>query len=206
MANLKYAVAAVAALAPSVLASFNIHNYCDVDVTVVYSKDASCDMGKDGTCGSEPWTLASGEIQNFDWIPGGASVSMKVGKHGVEGVLQFEYSVVAGEYGSVYWDLSDLDGAGSGLVGTPFFNDNVKVSPTGPGAGTGTCKQIRCKAGQTCVDSYQTPVDNNTKSCPVNTGDMWVDLCQPEAEFITRSTIASRHLSGHRHGHAKRHL
>ena len=31
------------------------------------------------------------------------------------------------------WDLSDLEGTGSGLVGTPFAFDNVKNSPTGDG-------------------------------------------------------------------------
>lgn len=87
-------------------------------------------------------------------------------------------------------DLSDLDGRGPGLVGTPFRNDNVKISPTGPGSGQGTCVKIRCAAGKVCLDSYQHPDDPNTKFCPLNTGDMWIDLCQPTSQFNSKRAVA----------------
>jgi hypothetical protein len=88
--------------------------------------------------------------------------------------------------GGLYWDLSNLDGAGAGLVGTPFAADNVKVSPTGNGAGAGTCLQIRCKANTVCLDAYQTPDDPKTRWCPANVGNFWIDLCQPLAGFNSK--------------------
>uniref|UniRef100_A0A8H7KCF0 Antigenic thaumatin-like protein n=1 Tax=Bionectria ochroleuca TaxID=29856 RepID=A0A8H7KCF0_BIOOC len=200
MVNFKY-TAAVAALASGASASLKIHNYCDVEVSVVSSHNGGCDSGPDGVCvtaGGTPWTIKKGGISTFDWIANGDGTSLKISKKGVEGVLQFEYAMATGEYGGLYWDLSDLDGKGNGLVGTPFFNDNVKVSPTGKGVGTGTCVQLRCTAGQTCVDSYQHPDDPNTKNCPVDTGDMWLDLCQPVHIFTTRDEEAAAPLPAER--------
>ncbi|CAH0057483.1 unnamed protein product [Clonostachys solani] len=221
MVNFKY-TAAVAALASGASASLKIHNYCDVEVSVVSSHNGGCDSGSDGACvtaGSTPWTIQKGGIATLDWIANGDGTSLKLSKKGVTGVLQFEYAMATGTYGGLYFDLSDLDGKGNGLVGTPFFNDNVKVSPTGKGVGTGTCVQIRCYAGQTCIDSYQHPDDANTKWCPAETGDMWLDLCQPTTIFATRDEEAApspaeraegvpenherahaRHLLTHNHG------
>ncbi len=65
--------------------------------------------------------------------------------------------------GSNYWDLSDLDGRGADLVGTPFANDNVKISPVGNGTGTGNCVPITCPAGQICVDAYLLPEETKTR-------------------------------------------
>ncbi len=71
--------------------------------------------------------------------------------------------MATGTYGGLYWDLSDLDGSGPGLVGTPFYNYNVKVSPTGDGQGAGTCLQIKCPSGKVCLDAYQSPDEAKTR-------------------------------------------
>jgi hypothetical protein len=126
-------------------------------------------------------------MSNLGWIADGAGTSVKIAKDSsFSGVLQFEYAAGSG---GVYWDLSDLDGAGAGLVGTPFAQDNVKVSPTGNGEGTGTCLKIRCSAGQVCLDSYQHPDDVNTRYCPGDTGDMFLDLCQPTDGFNNKRAV-----------------
>jgi hypothetical protein len=136
----------------------------------------------------------------LDWIANGDGTSVKISKTSDfgSGILQFEYTMSSD---GLYWDLSDLDGAGSGLVGTPFANDNVKVSPTGDGEGSGTCVKIRCAAGTVCTDAYQNPDDNNTRFCPADTGDMWLDLCEATDLFNNkiRRTIGRRHGHGHRH-------
>ena len=64
---------------------------------------------------------------------------------------------------TLFWDLSNLDGAGSSVTGTPFASDNVKISPSGTGVGTGTCNVIKCTANQICADAYQHPDDTATK-------------------------------------------
>jgi len=111
----------------------------------------------------------------------GSSVKISRERNWQAPILQFEYNNVFGDgsnHGS-WWDLSDLDGMGPGRVGDPFFYENIKVIPTGNGAGDGKCTTIRCPAGQTCVDAYQNPDDLKTRWCPIDTGDMWLDLCTP---------------------------
>jgi len=196
MASLRSYAVALVALAPGALARLMINNWCPNSVSIVQSHAASCDFGQDGNCitdGSSPWVIPSGtgdSILGLDYIADGVGTSVKIAKDGgPEGILQFEYNVVMdGDYRGLYWDLSDLDGSGPGLVGTPFFYDNVKVTPTGNGVGMGTCVTIRCTAGQVCLDSYQHPDDPNTKHCPVDTGDLWLDLCMPGDLFEARST------------------
>lgn len=180
----------LAALAPSALANILINNWCGVGVSLVQSHNGGCDFGADGRCvteGSAPWAVGpgtGGSIINLPLIVDGAGTSIKISKDGVGGILQYEYAVATGEFGGMYWDLSDLDGSGAGLVGTPFAGDNVKVTPTGNGAQVNTCVTIRCAAGTTCLDSYQHPDDPNTKYCPADTGDMWLDLCMPQDLFV----------------------
>jgi hypothetical protein len=219
MASFKYNVFTLTTLAASAYARLNIHNYCGVDVTVVQSHAAGCDFGPNGCTdqGNQPWVIGRDGILNLDWIADGIGTSVKIGKTGVAGVLQYEYTMATGDFGGLYWDLSDLDGSGAGLVGTPFRSDNVKVTPTGNGEGQGSCVKIRCRANSVCLDSYQHPDDPNTKWCPTDTGDMWLDLCQPDDIFETRSLAnesaenphihrhKSRHLASHIHGHSKRH-
>ncbi|KFH48422.1 hypothetical protein ACRE_006710 [Hapsidospora chrysogenum ATCC 11550] len=198
MASLRFYTVALAALAPGALARLMINNWCGNSVSIVKSHAASCDFGQDGKCisdGGRPWVIPPGSgnsILGLDYIADGVGASVKIAKDGgPAGVLQFEYNVVnGGNYGGLYWDLSDLDGSGPGLVGTPFFHDNVKVTPTGKGSGTGTCVIIRCTAGQVCLDSYQHPDDPNTKHCPVDTGDLWLDLCMPRDLFDARRAVA----------------
>lgn len=116
------------------------------------------------------------------WVNSGSGTSLKLAKDASfqAGILQFEY---ARPPDGLYWDLSDLDGAGAGVVGSPFRDDNVKVSPTGAGAGQGNCTPLRCQGGQTCRESFQSPDDVNTRWCPANVGDFWIDLCQPDGSF-----------------------
>lgn len=179
-----------AVLMPTAWANLQINNWCSVGVSMVKSKGGSCDYGPDGTCisqGGSPWYIPAGNggsILNHAWD--GSAVSLKFSKDGVSsGVLQFEYTQDSG----IWWDLSDLDGSGAGLVGTPFANDNVGVTPTGNGAETGTCVKIRCAAGSVCLDSYQHPDDPNTKFCPLDTGDMWLDFCMPQDRFNQRMVV-----------------
>lgn len=204
-------VAALAALAIGADARLMFNNWCNEQVSVVISHNGGCDYGTDGRCirdGSRPWTINKGQILGFDWIADGQGSSLKLSRAGRTGVLQFEYALATGQYGGLYWDLSDLDGSGNGLVGTPFRDANVKVSPTGNGSGQGTCVKIRCRANQVCLDSYQHPDDPNTKWCPANTGDMWVDLCQPEPQFNNKRDESSLIDSAARdiHAHAARHI
>lgn len=222
MAIMRSSVVALAALAPGVLANLLINNWCGAGVSVVQNHNAGCDFGSDGRCitdGSSPWFIAPGSgqsILNLAYITDGIGTSVKISKDGVaSGILQFEYSLAYGEFGGLYWDLSDLDGSGAGLVGTPFANDNVKVSPTGNGAETGTCVKIRCEAGRTCLDSYQHPDDPNTKTCPVDTGDLYLDLCIPYDQLISRAggstnetataDVATRSHQERRHAHHASH-
>jgi len=180
-------------LATTATATLNIHNYCNVPVQIYRSSGGSCNMGPNdkcqGTSGAAPWTVSSGSILRLDWIRD-SGTSIKISKNDADfrsGILQFEYTYASNS--GIYWDLSDLDGKGAGLVGTPFRNDNVKISPTGNGSGQGTCVKVRCPAGNVCLDSYQHPDDPNTRWCPLNTGDLWVDLCQPNGEFNNKRQV-----------------
>jgi hypothetical protein len=70
--------------------------------------------------------------------------------------------------GAMFWDLSDLDGNGANMVGTPFTADNVKATPVGPGSGVGTCLTLSCAANDVCLAAYQQPDDVDTKvSIPI---------------------------------------
>ncbi|KAG9256200.1 uncharacterized protein F5Z01DRAFT_634529 [Emericellopsis atlantica] len=187
-------VIVVAMLTPGALSNLMINNWCGAGVSMVKSKYGNCDHGPDGRCirdGGVPWYIPPGSGQSIlshAWD--GETVSLKLSKDGSPpGVLQFEYSQTFGEWGGIWWDLSDLDGSGNGLVGTPFRNDNVGVTPTGSGSGQGTCVKIRCGAGSVCLDSYQHPDDPNTKYCPLDTGDMWLDLCMPPDLFYQQSLV-----------------
>ncbi len=156
---MRTALTILAALAATASAGqFKINNWCNVPVFVYLSNGGSCNKGPNGQCqgqGGAPFRINSREIKGFDWIrDSGTSVKISKNDEGFgSGILQFEYTYATRD--GLYWDLSDLDGRGPGLVGTPFFNDNVKLSPTGNGEGRGTCVKIRCRAGQVCLDSYQ---------------------------------------------------
>ena len=169
--------------APSAVADVVVNNWCDEKVTIVTSQGEGCDSGPDGCTrdGHDPWRLDPGSGQSIWRHPwAGDAVSIKIGKEGKKGILQYEYS---SNDGGIWWNLSDLDGGGPGLVGTPFQADNVGITPSGAGAGKGTCIKIRCAAHKTCADSYQDPADPKTKYCPRDTGDMTVDLCMPRKSF-----------------------
>jgi Bys1 family protein len=95
------------------------------------------------------------------WIKNGQGTSVKIAKDSSFGkILQVEYTFTGP---TLFWDLSNLDGSGASITGTPFAGDNVKISPSGAGVGSGTCKAIKCTADKTCADAYQHPDDTATK-------------------------------------------
>jgi len=152
--------AVLAAIAGKTTATLNINNWCGQDVQYWQSTGAGCDAGPNGICydqpGAYPWTISPGNIDYVPWVqdPQGTSIKIALGDNTwLSGVLQFEYTLAD----NLYWDLSDLDGAGSGVVGSPFLNQNVKVSPTGNGAEQNSCIQIRCPAGTLCAGAYNDP-------------------------------------------------
>jgi hypothetical protein len=74
--------------------------------------------------------------------------------------LQYEYSIANG---ILFWDLSDIDGAGAASNGSPFYAQNVKITPTGNGVGEGTCAAFKCPANEVCVQAYNAPDEVKTR-------------------------------------------
>jgi hypothetical protein len=175
------AVMAAVAFTQGVLGKLVIKNHCNKDVFIRTSQGDQCEMGKGGCIndGFKPWKVPKGKhTWSQEWL--GMSVSVKISKDGEEGILQYEYSH---EPAGLWWNLSDLDGEGPGLVGTPFRADDVGITPSGNGYMVGDCVDIRCKANEVCLDSYQHPDDPKTRWCPTDTGVMHVDLCIPKKDF-----------------------
>ncbi|KAH8172877.1 hypothetical protein LIA77_07132 [Sarocladium implicatum] len=170
-------------LAQVAVADLVVKNWCKQQVTIKVSKEGGCDTGPDGCTrdGNEPWRLKHGKkpsIWRHKW--NGSAVSVKIGKKGKKGILQYEYSNDAGGH---WWNISDLDGKGGGLVGSPFRGNHVGVTVSGKGAGVGNCTNIRCPPHKVCHDSYQDPYEEKTRWCPRDTGDMTLDLCMPKKYF-----------------------
>ncbi|TGO18087.1 hypothetical protein BTUL_0012g00310 [Botrytis tulipae] len=196
-----FALSAFAALASTASASLIINNWCSTDVYLYKSNNGGCNAGTNGACSTasnaSPWIIKAGKGSSstltLPWDTDGHGTSIKIAKTSnwktTPSVLQFEYAWTTGQYSSLYWDLSDLDGSGAGLVGTPFMNDNVKITPTGTGSGSGTCVKLKCPAGALCKDAYNTPDQTATRSCPLTTGTMWLDLCEPTGGFNSRREI-----------------
>ena len=178
----------LAAMASAASATLNVRNHCAVPVHIYRSTDGSCNLGPNeicqGSAGAAPWAVVPGAVAHFARFGWDVGTSIKIAKDDptlASGILQFEYTWRSDD--GIYWNLSDLDGRGAGLVGTPFADDSVVVTPTGAGVGEGTCAEIRCEAGAVCADSYQHPEDHNTRWCPLAIGEMWLDLCLPDQEF-----------------------
>lgn len=173
-------------LASSTSAVLDINNWCYEPIYIWQSIDGGCQTGSNqiclGSAGASPLTIPAHTIHTLDLVANGQGTSVKIATNPMmkNGILQFEYTTANNVF---YWDLSDLDGAGPNAVGSPFFNHNVKVSPTGAGLGQGTCQQIRCPKGTLCQGAYNAPEETKTKGCPANTGPMWLNLCEPEAWF-----------------------
>lgn len=202
--RLTTAAAGLLLAATTATADLKINNWCNNDVYFYQSTDGSCDKGPNGICrgaaGAAPYHIpashGAGNIFSFNWIKGPSGTSIKIGRTpDVSPILQLEYDFSD----QLYFDLSNLDGAGAGRTGTPFANDNVKVSPTGIGANLGSCTQVKCVAGQVCKRAYQSSGDPDTLVCPLNAGDMYLDLCEPTAQFNSRK----RETHGR---HARKHL
>jgi hypothetical protein len=94
----------------------------------IWQSPGTCNQGPNGICdynGGTPWKINAGNGQssvlNLGWF-NNVGTSVKISKDAAfdAGILQFEYTLASD---GLYWDLSDLDGAGGGLVGTPFRND-----------------------------------------------------------------------------------
>lgn len=131
----------------------------------------------------------AGALPSFDIAPGdtlvqpvfadphglGSGTSVKIARYPGGGVLQLEYT----KTDHMYWDLSDLDGGGAGVVVSPFRDAHVRLTPTGNGVGEGVnkCWTLDCPAGLTCQESYQDPNQEATRVCPADTGDLILDLC-----------------------------
>ncbi|KAB5518203.1 hypothetical protein GE09DRAFT_1195535 [Coniochaeta sp. 2T2.1] len=132
---------------------------------------------------SDSYDLSSGNTAHLPMVFGGVGISLKVSReHSTnDGIWQLEYTVSE----HVFWDVSDLDGAGPGKVASPFFDANVRVTPTGRGAqeGSNGCYTLWCKAGETCAGAYQYPDQEATNVCPIDTGDLVVDLCLSDEEM-----------------------
>ncbi|KAK0667481.1 hypothetical protein QBC41DRAFT_395904 [Cercophora samala] len=160
-----------------------VKNHCNANVYIYLSEHGSCNFGKGGLCFKEPWNIAQGGSERLPIRKRDMGVSVKMSKGDPDfksGLFQFEYCHTEGRdpYNGLYWNLSDLDGKGASLVGSPFYHDHVKVTPSGRGFGQGDCVTIRCAADQTCYNSFQFPEDNvNVNYCPLDTGDFTIDLC-----------------------------
>lgn len=102
-------------------------------------------------------------------------MSVKIARPGGAGVLQLEYSLAD----HLYWDLSDLDGGGAGVVASPFRDAHVRITPTGNGANQGQnkCFTLDCPAGVTCQEAYQDPNQEATRACPADADALILDLC-----------------------------
>ncbi|KXJ88057.1 hypothetical protein Micbo1qcDRAFT_207806 [Microdochium bolleyi] len=168
-----------------------IKNHCSSTVNIRIAHGADCEKGQGGKCikdGAKPYQIKKDGTTAFSWIGDGKGASVKIWKGDANQVLQFEYTVTkTGAYKGLYWDLSNIDGKGPGLAGTPFASDNVHAKPTGKGFGSGTCKAVKCKKNEICRDAYNKPEERKTRHCPVDTGDMWLALCQPDSQFNARS-------------------
>ncbi|KAJ1323546.1 hypothetical protein MN608_10790 [Microdochium nivale] len=198
MVATKLALGAVmAALATTGSAgSLKIKNHCSATTNIRIAHANKCEFGQGGQTkcinkGAKPYQIKTGKSISFSWIGDGQGASVKMYKDAFNKVLQFEYALTkTGAYKGLYWDLSDIDGAGPDHAGTPWRKDNVHIKPSGNGAGSGTCEPLKCKANEICRDSYQRPADKKTRYCPVNTGDMWIALCQPNSQFNARAEAA----------------
>ena len=82
--------------------------------------------------------------------PTATSIKITWSSPPTDGVLQFEYTLSD----NLYWDLSDIDGSAPKVVGSPFYNENVKLTPTGDGAGVSPCMAIVCPPGTLCQEAY----------------------------------------------------
>lgn len=146
-------------------ANLTLIRRCTEDVYIYQANPGdndNCNTGWTDKCFLDPWIIPSmgHQLLKYKENNQGTSVKISKGSDFSKGIFQFEYTYAPD---GIYWDISDLDGRGPGLVGTPFFDHNVKISPTGPGVGQGTCVSVRCPANTICLDSYQAPDEQKTR-------------------------------------------
>ncbi|TVY14547.1 Secreted thaumatin-like protein cetA [Lachnellula arida] len=176
--------ALVAFVAPTLGGNINIMNWCSKDVQAWQSHNGGCNAGPNGICsghsGAAPFDIPANH--HSIGIPlisdgEGSSIKMTFSNGDSSNPLQYEYTIAGG---NLFWDLSAINSPGPS---DPFYKEDVKVTPTGKGVGTGTCTALKCPANQVCADAYNAPEEVKTRACPADTGDMWVDLCMPTQSF-----------------------
>ncbi len=165
----------ILASASSSMATLHINNWCGAPV--YWWANNGCGDGNMHTIQANKGN--NDHIGHHDFIPacngGGVSIKMatvpNLGAAYSGQVTQFEYTLTGG---NLWYDLSDING-------NPFFNDNVKVTPTGRVSNHDRCIKLRCPAGHVCQDAYNAPKDDwATHVCPTNgLADIWIDLCDP---------------------------
>lgn len=179
---------------------------CTYPIYIKQSHNGGCNVGTDkNQCDdkSPPYVVnpngGTVSIPLFNEIPLGTSV--KIAKvTNMAKITQFEYTPTKD---LMFWDLSDIDGAGPARAGSPFFDQNIRAVPVGKGVGVNTCKPITCKKNQVCKESYQFPDQvatkvrlfteklkfmraNTTQSCPPTVTTWQMDFCVPDAQFTRR--------------------
>ena len=123
--------------------------------------EQNCDMGpnKKG-CPSDPWTINGGDRITIDMFKSD-STSVKFSRDNDwqnPKVTQFEYT----QNDKFWFDISDIDGKGKGITGSPFFDENVMAWTDGDRTGSNTCIPIKCEKNKICQDAYQFPDDKKT--------------------------------------------
>lgn len=105
-----------------------------------------------------PYVFSSNTVTNFSLLTV-PSVNIKMSKvKDIEhGIFQFEYTL---SNTTLFWDISDIDGTGDGVVGNIFADQNVQVTPTGD-LGSGNCHQVTCTKGTPCKGAYQQSDDSS---------------------------------------------
>ncbi|CAG8950079.1 hypothetical protein HYFRA_00008312 [Hymenoscyphus fraxineus] len=169
-------------------ASLNVHNFCSYPIYIKQSHNGGCNKGTNTkTCdgASPPFVVKAGATYNLPMFTDkNSATSVKIAREQNMGkVTQFEYTPTDN---TMFWDLSDIDGAGAARTGSPFKEANLKVSPVGKDLGAGTCKAIKCKKNEVCKDAYQFPDQTATHSCPMSTTTFTLDICVPDAQFTRR--------------------
>jgi hypothetical protein len=115
---------ALATLATPTFASLMVTNWCSNDVTAWQSHNGSCNAGPNGICsgqpGASPFLIpANRNTLPFPLIADGLGTSIKISNGNRNDALQYEYIV---SDGNLFWDVSDIDGAGTATDGSPFFD------------------------------------------------------------------------------------
>lgn len=179
---------ALVAFSSGALAKVTINNHCDkgIAIRVAHGGD-KCEAGETGCLnqqGYKPWRLEAGGSFDWDWNQNSwtdaVNIKMQLDGDSESQVFQYEYSI---NNQGLFWDLSDLDGAGGGLLGSEIARHDLKMSVSGATGSGPTCKSFKCLGERVCPHLYNNPNDVNTSTCPQDTGDQILDLCVSKEMF-----------------------